>query len=216
MKTIRNSFVVSKPARPCRLRREVLPPLPRRFDFGLTSSHPLVPLPAVTLFLDKSAREVLKLIESGQIRWAFDIRSAGASLKQVRVFRRSIFEYAGFIERNHTHATIEARETKEVLEIILPKGILCSAHANLLKPAMQDLQRKLRIDSATFQKMLFPNDHVMRAAEVAHCFSCNNQHVINLIRRGTLKWVQIRQGPKSSPLVTRTSVVEFLKQRRMS
>jgi hypothetical protein len=63
---------------------------------------------------------------------------------------------------------------------------------------------------------LFPREPILRGTEVAQCFSCLSQHVINLLREKSLAAVNLRRGPKASPLILRSSVVEFLRQRRMS
>jgi hypothetical protein len=58
---------------------------------------------------------------------------------------------------------------------------------------------------------------VLRAAEVARKFDCSNQHLLNLISEGSIVMVESRSNwPKASPLVTRNSAAEFLKQRRIS
>jgi hypothetical protein len=76
--------------------------------------------------------------------------------------------------------------------------------------------RKLRLTVQSYRKLLFPAEPVLWGTEIAQCFSCNAQHVRNLIRDDSIQAVNLRRGPKASPIVTRASVVEFLKKRRMS
>ena len=94
---------------PPRRDSNIAAPLPRPFDFGFTARTPLVPLPAAVLFLNRKQRAVMALIESGELRWAFDIRSAGASTREVRVLRDSLFEFAGLRERRASSQNPEER-----------------------------------------------------------------------------------------------------------
>jgi len=86
--------------RPSGKPREAAPvaaPVPRPFDFGFSERRPLVPLPAVMMFLDRTANEVVELIEDGKLRWAFDIRTTKAGSREVRILRQSLFEYTGLL-----------------------------------------------------------------------------------------------------------------------
>src|SRR5579871_6890261 len=76
-------------------KEEAVAPIPRPFDFGFTARRPLVPLRAVSMYLDKGTRQVLTLIEGGTLRWTFDIRSTRAARREVRVFRQALFEFTG-------------------------------------------------------------------------------------------------------------------------
>src|SRR5262249_5889513 len=99
-------------------------PRPRLFDFGFTSRHPLVPIPAVELFLNRTRKEVLTLIEQGSLRWSFDIRSMRAAKKEVRVLRQSLFEYTGLFEAEPDNPLISAeKELASVMHLILPEGV---------------------------------------------------------------------------------------------
>jgi len=46
-----------------RVAKKIVPPVPRPFDFGFTPQRPLVPMRAVTMFLNRNAKDVLSLIE---------------------------------------------------------------------------------------------------------------------------------------------------------
>src|SRR5260221_12349369 len=79
---------------PKRKPREAPPvaaPVPRPFDFGFTERRPLVPLPAVVMFLGRAADEGVELIEGGQLRWAVDICTAKAAPPEGRGPRQNLF-----------------------------------------------------------------------------------------------------------------------------
>jgi hypothetical protein len=204
----------SKPQSP------LAPPVPRPFDFGFTERRPLVPMRAVTMFLNKNSRDILSLIEDGKLRWAFDIRSARATRREVRVLRQSLFEFTGLYQLPETPASADA-EWRQIINLVLPPGIVVSPNAmpgraggRAQKPSPIHLKMRLPADSV--QNLLFPREAILQGTEIAQCFSCDNQHITNLIAENSLHALNLRRGPKASPLVTRASVVEFLKQRRMS
>ena len=211
--------------RRCKSRREVVPPIPKAFSFGFTGRRPLVPMSAVSMFLNKSAGEIISLIEDGRLRWVFDIRSAKSRRREVRVLRQSLFEYAGLFPRETVHPEAEKSEFSKIVDLILPKGTVLSPMAfNTLPPktctrGARSFHLKLRLpvaSVASLRKQLYPQEPVLRGAEIAQCFSCMPQHVLNLISEKTLPTINLRRGPKASPLIPRASVVEFLEKRRMS
>jgi hypothetical protein len=183
-------FTIPCPAtrkvRPQRATRPVAPepPVPRPFDFGFTASRPLVPLPAVLMFLNKRSPQVLALIEEGKLRWAFDIRTAGAATREIRVLRQSLFEYTRLCVPDENLDESDEREFAGVVDLILPADK--------------------------------PDGLALRGTEVARCFSCTPQHVLNLVREKSLRAVDAPRKAHVSPPIVRASVVEFLKKRRMS
>ena len=201
---------------------DIVPPVPRPFDFGLAACRPLVPMPAAVLFLNRNGHAVMKLIEEGRLRWAFDLRSARAEHKSVRILRQSLFEYAGLYVSEPEGPTTEEQEFLRVVELILPAGTSLSAATfqsgptQWRKPAPKSVLQKLRVSVYAYQKLLFPAEPVLWGTEIAQCFSCNSQHVRNLIQENSLQAVKVRRGPKASPMVTRASVVDFLRKRRIS
>ncbi|HEX3800751.1 MAG TPA: hypothetical protein VH413_18805 [Verrucomicrobiae bacterium] len=202
--------------------RPVVAPIPRPFDFGFTARRPLVPMPAVCMFLNKKPREVLALIEDGHLRWAFDIRRPDAERREVRVLRQSLFEYTGLWAPPQKPRRDEAAEFAEIIERILPAGMVVKPNVapgkdfRARSQAARQFQIKMRLSAATFRQTLFPHEPILRGTEIAQCFSCLSQHVVNLLKAGAFAAVSLRRGPKASPLITRASVVEFLKQRRMA
>jgi len=204
-----------------RPRKEVVAPVPRPFDFGFSPSRPLVPLAAAMLFLNKNSKQVLALIEDGQLRWAFDIRRAGVERREVRVLRQSLFEFTGL----HAPPTERAGDTEtefaEIMEKILPPGMVVTPTVaggvgfKRRARATRKFQVQMRLPAVEFRQILFPREPILRGTEVAQCFSCLSQHIINLLKEKSLVALNLRRGPKASPLITRASVVEFLRQRRM-
>jgi len=209
----------------CLRRRAVAAPVPQPFDFGFTARRPLLPLSAVAMFLNKSAREILALIEDGKLRWAFDIRSAKSSRREIRVLRQSLFECAGLFPSGELLPEAQKGEFTKIIDQFLAKGVILSPDRfhrippKLCTRASRSFHLKLRVSARSvplLRKRILPQEPVLRGTEIARCFSCMNQHVLNLIKEKSLQAVNLRCGPKASPLVPRASVVEFLEKRRMS
>jgi hypothetical protein len=169
-------------------------PVPRPFDFGFTARCPLVPLPAVMLFLNQKQRAIVALIETGQLRWAFDIRSASAATREIRVLRDSLFEYTRLRPREHYHES-DRHEFAEIIKAILPEP---------------KEKRPRRIPTSTP-----PPEPVVTGAGVAQCLACSPGHVRKLLRDNLLR-TPGRHEPGDAVLVLRASVIEFLWKRRMT
>lgn len=204
---------------------KVVPPVPKPFDFGYTARRPLVPMSAVMMFLNKRFGEVISLIEDGKLRWVFDIRSENAKRREIRVLRQSLFEYVGLMSPDPELVETEREEFARIMSLILPRGVVLSPFIFNALPqktctrSSRSFHLKLRLPARSIPALrcqAFPREPVMRGTEIAWCFSCLNQHVLNLIRENSFRTVHVRRGPKASPLVTRESVVEFLRKRRMS
>jgi hypothetical protein len=209
------------PKRPRRYERKHKPifaPTPRPFDFGFTAMRPLVPMPAIAMFLNQKPREVMELIENGQLRWAFDIRHPDVERREVRVLRQSLFEFTGLYAPPTKSRRDEAAELAAVIETFLPRGTVMKAigSASPGDQAARAFQIKLRLAANAAGQTLIPREPILRGTEIAQCFSCLSQHVLNLVKAKAFTEVNLRRGLKASPLVTRASVLEFLKQRRMS
>src|SRR5579871_1741009 len=109
-----------KPAAPKR-RDTIAPTVPRTFEFGLSSLRPLVPLNAASLLLNRNAKTILKLIEGGELRWAFDLRSPDTDHRQVRILRQSLLEHAGILDRPTEDETLpEEIELNRAIDLVLP------------------------------------------------------------------------------------------------
>ena len=169
-------------------------PVPRPFDFGFTARCPLVPLPAAMLFLNQKQRAIVALIETGQLRWAFDIRSASAATREIRVLRDSLFEYTRLRPREHYHES-DRHEFAEIVQAILPE------------PKEKNPRRAPASTAAP--------EPVVTGAGVAQCLACSPGHVRKLLRDNLLR-APGRHEAGDAVLVLRSSVIEFLRKRRMT
>src|SRR5262249_36620769 len=115
------SFTFSKDAR---ARRPPPEPLPRPFDFGLSTRHPLLPLDSAMLYLNMEKRDVMGLIEDGKLRFAFDIRTASSANREVRVCRQSLLEYTRSCESEKPRHETDEQEFRRVTDEIVPSGTL--------------------------------------------------------------------------------------------
>jgi len=194
-------FTAPRETRPRRAPAPVAP-VPRPFDFGFTACRPLVPLPAVLMFLNKRPAQVLALIEEGKLRWAFDIRSAGAATREIRVLRQSLFEYTRLYVPDEILDESDEREFGAVVDLILPADDAPRTGRKRLRPRVVPLGQ--------------PREPVLRGTEVARCFSCTPQHILNLLREKSLRAADAPRQAHVSPPISRASIVEFLKRRRMS
>ncbi len=189
------SVPVFCPDAPPRREPRVVAPVPRPFDFGFTASCPLVPMPAVMLFLNRKQRAVVALIESGQLRWAFDLRSANAATREIRVLRNSLFEYTRLRPRECFHES-DRHEFADIIQAILPEP----------KPG-RDQPRQL-VPTAN-------GEAVVTSTRVAQCFSCSTGHVRKLLREKLLR-APARRAAGDDVILLRASVIEFLWKRRMT
>jgi len=186
--------VFSPDSPPSRGKPAPVAPVPRPFDFGFTARCPLVPLPAVMLFLNQKQRAIVALIETGQLRWAFDIRSASAATREIRVLRDSLFEYTRLRPREHYHES-DRHEFAEIMQAILPERKEKRAGREPLSAAAPE--------------------PVVTGAEVAQRLACSPGHVRKLLRDNLLR-APGRHEPGDAVLVLRSSVIEFLRKRRMT
>lgn len=189
------SVPVFCPDAPPRREPRVVAPVPRPFDFGFTASCPLVPMPAIMLFLNRKQRAVVALIETGQLRWAFDIRSATAATREIRVLRNSLFEYTRLRPRECFHES-DRHEFADIIRAILPEP----------KPERGKLRQTARAAKC---------EPVVTSAQVAQCFSCSTGHVRKLLREKLLR-APAKRATGDDVILLRASVIEFLWKRRMT
>ncbi|HZV36742.1 MAG TPA: hypothetical protein VFB72_19350 [Verrucomicrobiae bacterium] len=196
-------------------------PIPIKFTFGFTGRHPLVPMRAAAMFVNVTMGELLALIEGGELRWTFDIRSRHAARREIRILRQSLFEYAGLCSLPRTSLE-KGPELRQIAHLILPEEIIVPAKTSpgwktvKQRGSARNFQHEMRIVSARYSALKFPKEPVLRATEIAECLSCQPQHVSNLIHDKVFKLIDFPLGPKASPFVTRESVIQFLEQRRLS
>src|SRR5947208_2443226 len=60
---------------------------------GLRIQRPLVPLSACMVLLDKSEDDLLSLIESGALAFAFNIAAPNSARREIRVHRSSLLSF---------------------------------------------------------------------------------------------------------------------------
>lgn len=207
-----------KPRPRCIPRPRPLPPVPVKFNFGFTGRHPLVPLAAAGMLLNRTTREVLALLDDGNLRWGFDIRTRAASRREVRILRQSVFQCAGLCEIPIS-PRLDATEFRQIVDLILPDEIIVGTDGADWKTQPQNgrnFQHESRLGSREYKELKLPKEPVLRATEIAECFCCIPQHVTNLIGDNFFRVLDLPIGPKASPFVTRESVIQFLKERRIS
>jgi hypothetical protein len=129
--------------------------------------------------------DVLKLIDSREIRWAWDIARKGARRPEVRIWRESLLAYLARERQAPSGAKPEEPELGEVIGAILPKPWA-----------------------------LTPRAATLRGTELQRRFLCCRTHLAGLIADGELSCVG-PAGPGRNPAVLYQSVFEFLKRRTM-
>lgn len=95
---------------------------------------------------------------------------------------------------------------------VLTRSLVCFLYPDLAQPETID-QVAETVLPATSQIT-----GTLRGTELQHAFNVTSEHVLNLIRAGLLKKVGAlwRSGPGGSPTITRSSIVQFLKTRRIT
>lgn len=161
-----------------------LPPIQRQMDLRLRIRCPLVCVKTAKDVLKRTEEEIEMLVENGFLLWAFDI------------------------------ARLHAKYRRELR--ILRKSI--EDYENGVLP--QEGWRDLRAEPATKKewqdclKEIIPAQRAYRAWELAQIFNCSKTHINSLVDDGTLVEAQPRRHKKESPLITRASIVDFLKAKR--
>lgn len=148
--------------------------------------RPLVNLLTAVAALDRTAEEVLALVDEGRIAFAFNFASQGCQRRAVRILAQSIADFqAGKI----ASAASDEEQFSQAVRLIFPA---------------------VSTKSGGLQSV--------RAATVHRRLSLDHDHVANLCRCGAMRLVKgakFRSGPNGSPEVEFSSVVEFLKRRRI-
>jgi len=71
-------------------------------------------------------------------------------------------------------------------------------------------------DWDTILKIVLPHEKLLiKGSELVRNFSISSQHMMNLVSDGLLEVINKRRGRTSTPLITRESVVRFLKMRKI-
>ena len=163
-----------------------------RFDLRLPGQRPLVPLEACMVLCDRDEDDLIALVQSGDLAFAWDIRGAKAERRaELRVWRESVLAYLAAAPGEGTRPTGQngcapgegtALPEEEVLERLLPHG----------------------------RDTLF-------STELQRMFSASQTHVQGLIDGGLLEQAGERRqvrGVNARVRVSRESVIQFLKDRR--
>lgn len=167
------------------LRPPTSAPVQRAFDLGLATGRPFFSINAVMGLLNQEEDDILNLIELGRLEYAFDIRSAGAAKREPRVLAQSVTHY---LKWRASGAQGECPSLGKSLDQIL--------------------------------RDLWPHQKpTLRISEIYRCWNCSSQHVLTLWREGhfgpTPDLRPLTSAQRTSPVVPRPLVINFLKSRRL-
>jgi len=129
--------------------------------------------------------DILRLIDSGQIRWAWDISRPGARRPEVRIWRESLLAFLAREGGAGAEAGADDLALAQVIAAVLPKP-----------PA------------------LTPRAATVGGRELQRRFLCSAGHVAGLIADGELCCLG-RTGPRGTPAILYQSAFEFLKRRTL-
>ena len=141
--------------------------------------------------LDLSCDQVLRLIERGAV-WAWDVGSPRSKLRELRLLSHSV------------NAVSPARAR----ELLADEMALCSP-----APASLDDAIEIILEAATAGYP--PRDH-LSGPQIRRALAIGRSHLITLLEHGALTLVpgtSYRPGPGGHPLITRSSVELFLRDR---
>jgi hypothetical protein len=130
--------------------------------------------------------DALRLIDSRQVRWAWDISRKGSRRPEVRIWRASLLAYLAGENGGATELPPEQMSLTQVIEAILPKPWALTPRAAAVSG--RELQRR---------------------------FLCCSGHLAGLIADGELSCVGPKKS-RETPAILHQSAVEFLKRRSMS
>lgn len=148
---------------------------------------PVITVSTVSAALERSADEVLDMVLDGRLRFAWNIARAGESRQEIRILTRSLFNYQNCIASS---ALNDEEDFQHAVKTIFP----ATAH----KP---DGVRFIRAAAIT-RRLCASRPHIYRL-----CNDAVFRVLPNSPRHG---------GPTGSPEVEFSSVVEFLRQRRIA
>ncbi|NOS68660.1 MAG: hypothetical protein HOP33_01850 [Verrucomicrobia bacterium] len=148
---------------------------------------PLVNLGTAVAALAVPEEKVFAAIEEGRIAFAFDFSSCGCKRVAVRILAQSL---ADFQNRKPVSTASDAEQFNQAVRLIFP--------AVTTKPG---------------------GIQTVRAVTIYRRLCINHDHAARLVRDGEMrlaKGAKFRRGPTGSPEVEFSSVVEFLKRRRIA
>jgi hypothetical protein len=144
---------------------------------------------AMALTGAESQEEIIALIEEGRLRWAWNVARPGASRRrEVRILGESINEFLAGAERTSGIAADSEEEFSQVQGVIFPS--IVPRHGATVRSIC--VARALNISSD--QALMLGRDKALRFASGTKC----------------------KTGQEGSPRFDFSSVVEFLKLRRLT
>jgi len=190
--------------------------LQREIDFRLGTGRRLMPMAAAMAILDRSEDDLLRLMEEGELEFAFDISTGGAVRREVRIYRESLLRYQAQRFRASFSSDLRAAGRNEPPiprlnadpEVYpLPVTSIKSIHG-------QKSSRLLYCITAILPQR---RNLILTAVELARCWSCSSAHVQNLIADGALAEVSPNDRKRThTRRVTCTSAEAFLTHRRIA
>jgi hypothetical protein len=158
----------------------------------------------------------LRLVEEGELEFAFDISTGGAARREVRIYRESLLRYQA--QRFRSSLASDWREAGRN-EPPIPR---LSANAEVYPLPVSSIRA---IDGQTSSRLLYcinailpqHRNLILTAVELARCWTCSSAHVQNLIADGALAEVS-GDGRKltHTRCVTCASAEAFLTHRRIA
>lgn len=89
-----------------------------QLPIALPISRPLLPLEVVMVLLDRNEDDVLALIDTGELSWAWDIRTPAADRREIRVWRDDVLRHLDRTSRGIRPA--DPLPLDQVMTAILP------------------------------------------------------------------------------------------------
>jgi hypothetical protein len=158
-----------------------------QLPISLPVGRMLLPLEAVMVLTDRDEDQVLSLVDTGALTWAWDLRHPDAKRRMIAVWRTSLMLYLEDPQRMGRGVTAaelrrsQAQHETEVLQNLLPRS----------RPEV-------------------------RSTELMRMWSCSSTHIHDLIGAGCFDCVNgPGRGPNGYARVTTASVTTFLRERRV-
>ena len=190
--------------------------LQREIGFSLGTGRLLMPMAAVMVILDRSEDDLLRLVEEGELEFAFDISTGGAVRREVRIYRESLLRYQA--RRFRASATsawrAAARNEPPIPRLNADPGVYPLPLSSIRAIHGQKSSRLLYCITAILPQR---RNLILTAVELARCWTCSSAHVQHLIADGALA----EASPAGRKLtqtrsVTCASAEAFLTDRRIA
>jgi len=190
--------------------------LQREIGFRLGAGRLLMPMAAVMVILDRSEDDLLRLVEEGELEFAFDISTGGAVRREVRIYRESLLRYQAQRFRASFSSDLRAagRNEPPIPRLNADPEVYPLPVTSIRGFHGQKSSRLLYCITAILPQR---RNLILTAVELARCWTCSSAHVHNLIADGALAEV----SPDARKLtqtrcVTCASAEAFLTHRRIA